>query len=224
MDDYLEKMITRYDDWIAQKKITHSSRVIPVNESLTPENVVLPTQQAQDILKQARVITLANCDCRQRYHHCDKPLEVCFILNDVGEKRAAQGRSRVISLDTALETLALINDAGLVHMSLYQPNHEVFAFCSCCECCCHDLQLVFKYGRHYLTQKSGYIARHDASDCTQCGICIDRCPFDARRLEARPDSDVLIYDPDRCYGCGLCVSTCPEQIIEMVKEGPGSSV
>jgi len=38
-----------------------------------------------------------------------------------------------------------------------------------------------------------------------CGLCIERCPFDAFTRE-----EVGIrFDSDQCFGCGLCVSTCP---------------
>lgn len=212
MDANLTKYINKYDRWLEEKTITVSSRVIPVNESIRDERHILPSAQALEILRQARLITLAECTCRKRYRNCDKPLEVCFILNETGEKWMADGRSRPVSLETAETILKEANKHGLVHMTLYQPDHEIFAFCSCCACCCHDLQLVLTYGKDYIISRSDYTVLDDPDRCTACGICVERCEFGARTVS----DDGVCLDPDRCYGCGLCVTTCPEDAIKMV--------
>jgi heterodisulfide reductase subunit A-like polyferredoxin len=45
--------------------------------------------------------------------------------------------------------------------------------------------------------------------CSACGICVEVCPFDARRLEpgmlAAEVVDVL------CQGCGACIAACPNK-------------
>ena len=86
MDEYLKTFMARYEEWMDKKLINQSSRVIPVGESLFGVQHVLPSEQASDILRSARLITLARCRCRDHYNRCDKPREVCFILNQTGEK------------------------------------------------------------------------------------------------------------------------------------------
>ncbi|MBS7620466.1 4Fe-4S binding protein, partial [Candidatus Bathyarchaeota archaeon] len=49
--------------------------------------------------------------------------------------------------------------------------------------------------------------------CINCGVCADRCQFNARRLE----KGKMVYDSEQCFGCGLCVSACPVTAIELVK-------
>ena len=102
----------------------------------------------------------------------------------------------------------------MIHLTLYKPDHEVFALCSCCSCCCHDLQLVMKYGKEYILTKSEYIAQDDPDKCIQCGQCAERCEFDARKY----NDEELTYDPELCYGCGLCITTCPEMAIVMISK------
>ena len=215
MDANLKGYITKYDKWLEQDLISYSSKIIPIGESLDNVKHIIPSQQAMQILKKARLITIAKCVCRQRYKNCDKPLEVCFILNESGEKWIEKGLSRKIDLDEAKTILKQTNQAGLVHLTLYKPDHEVFALCSCCSCCCHDLQLVMKYGKEYILTKSDYIAQDDPDKCIQCGQCAERCEFNARKYE---DME-MAYNPELCYGCGLCITTCPEKAIVMIPSG-----
>ncbi|MCF8106905.1 MAG: P-loop NTPase [Desulfohalobiaceae bacterium] len=53
----------------------------------------------------------------------------------------------------------------------------------------------------------GGIALIDREECTQCGMCLELCRFEA----ISPDFEV---DPIACEGCGVCVDFCPEQAIE----------
>lgn len=125
-----------------------------------------------------------------------------------------KGFSKKINLDEAKTILKQANQNGLIHLTLYKPDHEVFALCSCCSCCCHDLQLVLRYGKEYILTKSDYIAQDDSDKCIQCGQCADRCEFNARKY----NDQELTYDPELCYGCGLCITTCPENAIIMISK------
>jgi ferredoxin len=48
----------------------------------------------------------------------------------------------------------------------------------------------------------------DAERCTECGICVAVCPYDAIQMNAKP-----AFDEARCYGCWACYNHCPEQAI-----------
>lgn len=211
MDKHLKSYIDKYDRWLKEKTISHSSRVIPIKESIEEVQQVIPSEQALDILKKAELITLAECDCRKRYKRCDKPLEVCFILDDAGQKWIQKKLSRKIDIQTAEKILEQANKSGLVHMTLYQPDHKVFALCSCCSCCCHDLQLVLDHGKSYIMLKSDFIAEDDIELCQSCGECVERCEFRARSFK----DHTLLYNADLCTGCGLCMTTCDFGAIRM---------
>jgi len=204
-DPFLEKYIAKYDQWLSKGQISFSSKVIPVSESFQAQKWVLPTEQVLELLRSARSVALRKCRCRTHYGRCDKPLEVCFILNEVGDKFVANGDARHISLSEAAQVLLKANESGLVHMSLYMPDHEVFALCSCCSCCCHDIQIVKSYGRKDLMVRSEYVAVTDNAACVHCGECVERCAFDARSFE----DEQMVYDAAACFGCGLCVTVCP---------------
>ncbi|MHA2377917.1 MAG: nucleotide-binding protein [Candidatus Thorarchaeota archaeon] len=51
------------------------------------------------------------------------------------------------------------------------------------------------------------VASIDLEKCTECGLCTDKCRFDAARP---PEIDQIL-----CEGCGVCAYVCPEEAIEM---------
>jgi len=211
-DEELEKRMHMFDGWVKEGKIPSSSKVIPVQLSLKFLQWVLPTQQVLEILRNSRSFALANCLCRTKHKRCDNPLEVCFYTNDVADKMVKQSAARRVSLREAAEALKLANERGLVHLTIYNPEQHVYALCSCCECCCHDIGFMKKLGRPDLVAHADYVAVVDSDACVQCGACTERCVFGAQSGE----SGTVVFHQDKCYGCGLCVSTCASNAIRMV--------
>jgi ferredoxin len=212
IDSFLEKRLTRYDDWLRSGQISFSSRVVPVTESLEARQWVLPSEQALEILRQAASVAVQDCECRSHYRRCDHPLEVCFLLNDVADKFVSRGKARHVSISEAAEILKAANRSGLVHLSLYMPDHDIYALCSCCSCCCHDLQIIRRYRRKDLILHSEYIAATDPDACIHCGECVGRCFFGARNCH----DEKMVYSAADCVGCGLCVTVCPVGATTMV--------
>jgi ferredoxin len=216
-DLFLEKYIAKYDEWLSKRKISFSAKVIPVSESLEMKQWVLPTEQAMEILRNAKSVAVQDCVCRRHYRRCDKPLEVCLLLNEAGEKSISKGQARQVSLTQAENILRQANERGLVHLTLYMPDHQVFALCSCCSCCCHDFQSVRLFDRKDLLVRSEYVAATDAEICINCGECIERCMFGARIFR---DGN-MEYHPGACLGCGLCVTVCPVEATSMQPRNHG---
>ena len=203
-DPFLEERLARVDGWLRDGRVPFSSRVIPIGLSLPAQQWVLPGEQVLGVLRGARVFALAHCICRSHYHRCDHPTEVCFILNERADRYLQVGRGRRVSLEEAQRILQEADARGLVHLAIYTPEQQPYAVCSCCACCCHDLQFLRLYGRSDLIAHSDYIARTDMESCTHCGRCVERCPFGARTVEGGK----MWYDGTACYGCGLCASAC----------------
>ena len=220
-DNFLETRLTRYDKWLAKGLISYSSRVVPVGESFPAAQWVLPSEQAAGIVKNAVSLAVQNCECRSHYKRCAHPLEVCLLFNDAADRAVARDQARPVSEAEAGVILKTANKSGLIHLSLYMPDHKVYALCSCCSCCCHDLQIVKRYGRPDLMVRSEYLAVTREDACMLCGDCLGRCPFGARQISG----DGLVFFEKRCLGCGLCVAGCPEGAISMaVREGGSSSL
>ncbi|MCL6451812.1 MAG: hypothetical protein K6T75_11015 [Acetobacteraceae bacterium] len=204
-DRFLLEKLAKYDAWMREGKVPFGSQVVPVGEAFRPQQWVLPTQQALEILRNSRCFALRPCACRSHYRRCRQPLETCLVTNDVAEAGIKAGDSRAISLAQAEEVLRLADRHGLVHLAVYNPEQYVWAVCSCCPCCCYQMQFLKKLGRADLMARADYVALRDDALCDHCGVCAGRCQFGAR--EQGPDGEVRFY-PEKCYGCGLCVTTC----------------
>ncbi|MBP2641407.1 MAG: ferredoxin-2 [Firmicutes bacterium] len=210
-DEFLEERFVKYDTWVKEGKIPSPAKVIPVSESLSGLQWVLPTQQATEILRNMRTFALAKCTCREHYKRCDNPLESCIVVNDTADQWVVQGKARYITLDETKAILNIAHENGLVHLTFYNPNQYIYALCSCCECCCWDLQVMKKYQRPDLVAHADYVAEVDTDLCIQCGACVKRCIFDAQEK----NGEKVVFHQDRCYGCGLCVTQCPTNAITM---------
>lgn len=65
---------------------------------------------------------------------------------------------------------------------------------------------------------SGRQAEIDPERCTTCGICQEKC-----RFEAISEVDgVLVVDPLKCEGCKLCVTLCPMEAVEFPERHCGT--
>ncbi|MDY0131650.1 MAG: ATP-binding protein [Desulforegulaceae bacterium] len=61
---------------------------------------------------------------------------------------------------------------------------------------------------------SGVKAKIHKDKCSECGLCIERCEFDAI------SDDYIVNDLD-CEGCGVCHEFCPEKAVELIPEESG---
>jgi ferredoxin len=191
---------------------------VPVNVEIEAEHLVLSLDNVKQILSKARTISVMDCGCRVKFGHCDAPVNVCIDMDETAERNIRNGVAREITLDEALDVLEKTHDAGLVHLALgqgefYKPG-VINSVCSCCSCCCSILSGILRFGLapHILTSQA--ISVTDTSDCTECGVCAERCQFGAREMV----NGSLAFNPDLCFGCGLCVSTCPTNAIALVQK------
>ncbi|MDR3589462.1 MAG: 4Fe-4S binding protein [Negativicutes bacterium] len=210
-DQYLEERMARFDQWKQEGKIPASSKVIPLQESLFGLQWVLPTQQVVELLRNLRTLALTDCTCRTRYNRCDNPRDICILTNDMADRWVAEGRARHIGIEEAKDRLKAAHEHGLVHLSFYNPDQYIYALCSCCACCCHDLQILKKYQRPDFVVHADYVAEVDKNVCSGCGACVKRCVFGAQERRG----GTVVFQQDQCYGCGVCVTTCPAGAIRM---------
>ena len=62
--------------------------------------------------------------------------------------------------------------------------------------------------------QSGNTAVIDQDKCTECGVCLDLCRWNAI-------SDDFEVNPIECEGCGVCVHFCPEKAIDFPEDTCG---
>ena len=62
--------------------------------------------------------------------------------------------------------------------------------------------------------KGSKIAVIDKTKCVNCGLCREKCRFDAI-------TEAIEVDPVACEGCGVCAAICPEDAITLVERVSG---
>ncbi|MGV8125540.1 MAG: 4Fe-4S binding protein [Candidatus Xenobiia bacterium LiM19] len=190
-----------------------SAFTIPVGIRIDTELKVLELDEMEKILRKARKLALTECGCRRDRKNCRTTVSGCIDLDELADK-ALQGRDdNGATPEEALEQMRKSHRAGLVHMAytFKKDPGKVTKICSCCSCCCQTLSGLVRFGLAKHVIPSGSIAKDNMDLCTNCGVCVKRCQFEARKME----DGKMKYNPDLCYGCGLCVSTCRSGAISL---------
>jgi len=209
--------MTSENDWTEKelrgKAEDMTAVTVPVNLRIEGKQKILDLAAAEKLLRSAHIVSLGSCGCRKRMNKCDAPLDVCLCMDKKAEEIIKSGEARAVSVEQALNALKRSHEAGLVHLSFIDKGEkQPFILCSCCSCCCHALSSLLRFNIPAVVE-SEHVAFQDTEKCRDCGICVERCQFQARRL----DEGKLIFDKDRCFGCGLCITTCPNDAIHFTK-------
>jgi ferredoxin/ribosome-associated translation inhibitor RaiA len=196
-------------------------RVIPIEESVTPEQNIATYDEMRSILERAEgPIIIGDCLCRKGMAMAKKPCtkttrqHVCIALNEFAQQAARAGWGKEITREEALGYLRQSEAEGLV---LQPSNAQQPEFiCSCCRCCCGILLLLKSVPRPADFVASNYRAEIDPDGCVACGVCVERCQMEAVKLDDKEQKSKV--DPARCIGCGVCVPTCATGAIHLNKK------
>ncbi len=195
---------------------TPQMRTIPVDKSISTENVVMPYERAEELVRSQKSFAISNCICKQGMRvigkGCGKPEESCMQLGMAADSVVRNGWGRRISMEEALAILQQAEEVGLV----LQPNNakDPLFICACCGCCCGVLKSLKRYAEPASMVVSAFLASLNTETCKGCGLCAKRCQMEAFQLENKK----AVLDVKRCIGCGLCVSTCPTHSLSLVRK------
>jgi ferredoxin len=218
------------NDWEPEMSISDAKYVsmgiaLPIYEEVKLNNTVLNLDSVKHYLEKARKIAVMDCPCRTKRKHCDAPLDVCLMLDDMAEmsetrpfmESHAKSHVHNLSKEEALKVVEKAHATGLVPMAYMRtdtPKPEGVNFiCNCCSCCCSIFGLTLRFGMAPHILKSIATTLTDESKCNSCGVCADRCHFGARKMV----DGKMTFNKDLCFGCGLCVSTCPTDSIKLIQ-------
>ena len=189
-------------------------KVIPVNEAIAPDTVLVPYQNLEESVRGARVISVTDCVCRKETELLDKkcineyPMENCLSFGAAAEYYIEHGFGREISADEAMEILEEADKAGLVHAGANKTH--LSNICNCCPCCCASMKGITQKGfdKHKF-MNAIFESLIDEDACIGCEECVEKCPVDAIAME----DDLAVVDRDKCLGCGLCHRACDNEAI-----------
>lgn len=195
-------------------------RVIPVNISITPETQILAFDDIKQIVANARNLAVTPCSCRVIDGRCGKPKEVCVQVDKAADYALERGTGQKLEKDEALKLMRMCEEEGLVHVSDNKraPGHVI---CNCCSDCCLNWPSL-RTGLGKFVVPSRFRAEVEPEKCSACETCLDRCHFDAIRMEG--EEGVAAVDPGKCMGCGLCLVTCPEEAISLREVRPAEFI
>lgn len=194
---------------------------IIIDETIQAKEQVLPAQTVEEIINKFDDIAVGNCFCRQYSkmlgHNCEinAPMEVCFTFGKSARHTIAQGFARRITKDEAIKILKETDKAGLVHKAFHNGSDikkEENSICNCCKDCCDTFNL-WRAGGTPMTNSTNYLSIINKSECSGCGICVDRCPVDAIKMV----EGVAERTEEYCIGCGICARFCPVNAISLRK-------
>ena len=191
------------------------TRVIPVGISIQAKTHVLAFEDVQDIIENARNITVTKCTCRLSSRKCDKKLEACLQINRGADYNLSRGTGKQLTKQEALDLMRQCEEDGLIHVVINKQDVDQF-ICNCCPCCCQTMPVLIKHNISVI-EPSRFAAQVDPDLCSSCGTCLDRCYFGAITQEGDETAKI---NADKCMGCGLCQVTCPSEALSMTEVRP----
>ena len=195
-------------------------RVIPVNISINPETQILAFEDIKTLVANARNLAVTPCSCRLIDGKCGKPVEVCVQVDKAADYAIERGTGRKLEKDEALQLMKMCEEEGLVHVG---DNRRALGHvvCNCCSDCCLNWPSL-RTGLGKFVVPSRFRARVESEKCSSCGICLDRCHFEAITLEG--EGDTAVVNAKKCMGCGVCLVTCPEEALCLEEIRPAEFV
>lgn len=163
--------------------------------------------EAKRLIEKNKEFWVSNCGCRESQKSCKRSrIDVCLGFKE-GQTSTDHGLKELTRED-AMEIFKEGVDKHLVTRPWRNEQRtETDGICFCCDCCCGYFLEDEK------CDKGKYIENTDMEQCNHCGVCVDECYFDARKM----DDDQLVITSKNCYGCGLCVDACATSAISMKK-------
>jgi len=208
---------------------TKPLRTIPINKTVEDPRKVMPYEDVMSIVESQNFLAVTKCACRQRKGadpdsaECQHPEEVCLHFKDLAHYLVDNGMGREITKEEAKDILKVAADAGLVH-AISNRQQDADTICNCCKCACLFLESYHVLGHEKSHDFSNYRLKIKPETCKACGLCVQRCPVQALRIEDYPlaknkQGKAATLNHQQCLGCGVCVYKCPSQSLILELRG-----
>ena len=210
-DFFIEKGFSRYYE--SSEGGSSVFRTLPIEESIRCGETVMTPDAAHHYVAhfETEDFVLVPCPCRTRAEKAGDrecrdlfPIANCIMIGFVALHFESLGLGRRVTKEQVLAYMDEMTRLGLV-----PSTDNVVAggstICLCCECCCSQVRGRTRWGNPDALAPSNFLPRAD-EQCVMCGACMERCFFDALRLDV--DAGHVVVDAERCVGCGVCTFAC----------------
>ena len=105
LDAFERDFVEEYEPWVKEKKVRYPTKVIPVGQSVSSMQQVVPLPPIENLIMAAEIIGVTDCACRKESQNCDNPLCVCLVFNSSAEKKISSGKAGPLSKQEALDVI-----------------------------------------------------------------------------------------------------------------------
>ena len=204
---------------VAEGPVFPSIRVITVDSTINPADVVHTYDQVQTYIDKYDPIAISTCYCRHAavLRGADihgMPTDTCMQFGNSARFAIERLGARKVTAKEAREVLNRAEEAGLIHMSQNMTD-DIGFICNCDRWHCTPVTQALRTPRPAAVMNSGFEPRFDPDACIACETCISRCPSEALSMGTNEVPHVNI---DRCFGCAVCATGCPSDAVSMVRK------
>ncbi|HMK60343.1 MAG TPA: 4Fe-4S binding protein [Dissulfurispiraceae bacterium] len=185
---------------------------------------VLPIEEIRSVVLKAESVVRMPCACRWTVTRKDE--RCCYALSyspdpwykgfDMGYfgKSPEEGLEAVLP-SIAIEQMDAMEESGAIHSIWTMMTPFIGAVCNCNVSDCLGLRTLSGLGVQTII-RSEHVASVSVELCTGCGLCAERCQFEAIGSGSEAGCHVAVIDIQKCYGCGLCRRACPTGSISLI--------
>ena len=212
--------------WMDPKK--NSMSYLPINESLTAEDEILPRQVVHDFIDESSYHVVMNtCGCRlgRSCEHFTHTVG-CLFMGETALK-LPPGVSHQVTREEAHAHVEKAVNLGLVPMTgkvrvdnfifMTPDKNKLLSVCFCCHCCC-----MMRDFRHIPTEQLNNVMIpleglevRVSENCVGCGTCVETCGFKAITVK----NGRAVHN-ENCRGCGRCERYCPNGNVTVSLDNP----
>ena len=182
---------------------------------------VIPLKDAEKVLELCSPVGLIACLCRREVRAIDERNELEYTCMGMGAgmlkwerwPERYKGGVKFVNVEEGKEWTRKMDKKGFVHFLMLFGAPFIGGFCQCDYPDCSAIRRRVDFGVGLL--KSHYVAIVDYALCNGCGICAQRCQFEALKFEVTIQKAGI--DQFKCFGCGLCETGCPRGAIKLVE-------
>jgi ferredoxin len=212
---YNNPTLKRGVDWLSDKIMgIVNGEVLTIDEA---------KEMVGSIIAAGHPVATGTCPCRRARNEISDtvPNNTDMVFGEWAETYMENypGLYHYLDEAEAKDLLDEFDRHGFIHQ-VYGYNRKegaAFVMCNCDKSICIPLIAQKKRGFQAF-RKGRSVALVDPSACkgtSECGVCLKRCPFDARTVG--PDGKAMV-DRDSCFGCGVCVVSCTSEATSLERK------